>query len=106
VAQAAKDADAALKALKEGPEVCLWAARLYARAFSSLHRAAGGRMAPSGLALRFRERGVALVGDALEGLPQAKRRQFWRESVQASADLAPLRGSDRFTGLANTYGSR
>jgi tetratricopeptide (TPR) repeat protein len=106
VAEAAEDAEAALRGMQRGTESCLWGARFYARAFQSLRERPRGKPASAGLAALFPDRAIDLLREALEGLPRENRKELWEKSVESSADLAPLHGFRRYLDLAGAYGKR
>ncbi len=53
--------------------------------------------------LKYRERAIELLRDAMGALPSAQRADFWRRNVEHDAALNPLRMNDGFRVLAADY---
>jgi tetratricopeptide (TPR) repeat protein len=90
---------------KEVPRVMvrrtMAAVRTYARAASILEARERGATDPD--VGRCRARAVALLGQALELVPEKERRAFWYRGVLADPVLGPLRGTPGMIELARTY---
>jgi tetratricopeptide (TPR) repeat protein len=102
VAEALADAEAGLKASPTADwRPRYFAARVYAQAAGHVSESS-----PSGLGIvvRYRERAVELLRQALERMPAAERAAVWRDTIANDPVLREVRGSAAFRTLAAEYG--
>jgi tetratricopeptide (TPR) repeat protein len=110
----AEAVDSAREALRHGPRsegLLLRVACFYARAV----RRAADRPGPGtparhtiaadhGRALEYRDRALALLEAALKQVPADRRPAFWRQNVATAPELEPIRSSEGWVRLWQTYG--
>jgi tetratricopeptide (TPR) repeat protein len=103
VPAAVADVQAALAKGPREPRLLVNAACVYALAVGWLeaHPAASSS---AGSAYSYQEQALALLRAALEGVPAAKRKDFWPGTIQNEPDLVPISRSTGFLELARSYG--
>jgi hypothetical protein len=101
VGAATRSAEESLRSGEKKLPRVMAAARTYARAANILE--ARERVAIDPEAARCRARAVALLGQALELVPEKDRRDFWYRGVLADPVLGLLRGTPGMIELARIY---
>jgi tetratricopeptide (TPR) repeat protein len=102
VQQAVADTEQALKQDRPGRRLLFSAACIYARAVGQVE-ASGGRLVTPATVSQYRARALKLLQDALDDVPAAERKAYWRDNVRREPALDPLRSSAAFAALARDY---
>jgi tetratricopeptide (TPR) repeat protein len=97
------------KALQLGPKdtrTYYNAARTYAQAVLRVAEQEQGKpdAALRELRLKYAERALALLSQAIEGVPASQRTSFWVKTIQPDSGLNPIRRTPGFLQLADKYG--
>jgi tetratricopeptide (TPR) repeat protein/tRNA A-37 threonylcarbamoyl transferase component Bud32 len=89
----------ALKAQTRSPQLLLQVASIYGLAV--------GQPGSERDAVRYQDRALALLDEAMTRLVEEKAQQtFWRDQVEKAPGLEPIRGSSGYKRLAAKYGPR
>jgi tetratricopeptide (TPR) repeat protein len=103
VADGLGDVEKALRHGRPEPPLFYSAALIYARAAGQTRAQARDRSSLDD-AYVYQERSIRLVRAALEQIPEADRKAFWRANVENERELLPVRDAPEMVALARQYG--
>jgi tetratricopeptide (TPR) repeat protein len=97
------DAEKAVRHGPQKPSLLFSAACLYARAAAQLRAQSRDRSSLDRVD-SYQDRSLQLLRAALDGVPEAQRKAFWRANVKNERELLTLRRAPEMLALASKYG--